>query len=392
MGLLLAAYREPLRYQKRLKGPLAEPFQKILQLAAGKASLEIQSLGSQWKSNPEELRKAAIFYIEQFCLDGKEDPYRILGLSPGADFHKIRAHYHLLMLLFHPDRAEASLSWRDAYAVRVNGAYRRLRNPGGRQAYEVKASKTGKRNLAPTYSYRREQKKRNFLLYLVQRFPRSICYLPQFILGSGIVITVVLMADLYLTRTTEDRAKAPFQAEKKALLQEPSSLEAETIKPEDPSPRSPRESVLSPLKKAETVFKKTQSLRKEASSVEQKRADTPLAAPQPPAEKKPPPKSSPDQALAAKSLPASQNFASDKAFSPVPRAVTQKSRFSSPKREPKAKPSVTVKSSTGKAASSTLSGAAPGQPAKSQCYRRLLRLFSCKHFSSVLSALTKRVI
>jgi hypothetical protein len=141
MDLLLAMYREPLRHQERLKGPLLEPFQHILRLAAGKALPEIESLNFR-KTNPEELRKAALFYIEQACLDGEKDPHRVLGLNPYAEPHNIRLHYHLLMLLFHPDRVEATMSWKDIYATRVNEAYHQ---PQVQQPASLRSGVGGKR-------------------------------------------------------------------------------------------------------------------------------------------------------------------------------------------------------------------------------------------------------
>ncbi|QBQ55980.1 DnaJ domain-containing protein [Nitrosococcus wardiae] len=399
IALLLAAYREPLRYQKQLKGPLPAPFQQVLRLAAGKASPEIRSLEARWKSSPEELRKAAIFYIEQSCLAGEKDPYRILGLNPGADFHKIRAHYHLLMLLFHPDRAEASLSWRDVYAVRVNEAYRQLRQADSRQAYrwEAKTPKAGGKNLAPTYFYRHQQsqrKKKHFLLYLVQRFPRSIRYLPQIILGSGIGITALLMVNLYLARTTEETARVPLQPEKKALPQGLSSGGERAMKGKDlPHPSQEKEAPLSQgdEKGVETALRENPPLSKEANAVEKNSVERSLTVPKTSSEKKKPARSSPDQALAAKSRPVSQNSAPEGRFSSGTGGgrgepqLTAKAQPSSVDRESKLEPLVKTKDSTGegeKAASATLSGAVP-MPEKNhapgtmlpQALQHLLRRF-----------------
>ncbi|ABA57984.1 Heat shock protein DnaJ [Nitrosococcus oceani ATCC 19707] len=328
IGLLLAAYRDPLRYQQRLKGSLPEPFQKVLQLAAGKMPEEIQSLCARWNSNPEELRKAAIFYVEQSCLHDEESPYRILGLNPGADRRKIRAHYHLLMGLLHPDRAEASQSWRDAYVVRVNAAYHKLRWSDGHQAHggETQVAKAKNKNRAPVHS-RQRGPKQNFLLYLVQRFPRSIRYLPHFILGSGMVITLTLMANLYLLHTREDGAKAPLPPEENV-----SSLKIASMKPEEsptrPVPESPPsrwEEEVAPFarqadeEKVKADLKENQPLKKQGDAGPPEAPDPSLAAPQARIEKKPLSILSREQApTAAPSPPDSPSLASDKAFSPGP--------------------------------------------------------------------------
>jgi hypothetical protein len=241
MDLLLAIYREPLCHQERLKGPLLEPFQHILRLAAGKALPEIEFLNSRWKTNPEELRKAAVFYIEQACLDGEKDPYRVLGLNPYAEPHNIRLHYHLLMLLFHPDRVEATMSWRDIYATRVNEAYHQLRRPSSRQAYDRELAAKGKqkKKLIPAYSHSHRQKKNNFSLYLVQKFPIGIRYLPQLILWGGIGITVALVADLYLARAKGEIVRAASQPEKRLSFGGLISLQEAVSKQEDPPSQVP---------------------------------------------------------------------------------------------------------------------------------------------------------
>ena len=245
MDLLLAIYREPLRHQERLKGPLLEPFQHILRLATGKALPEIESLNFR-KTDPEELRKAAVFYIEQACLDGEKDPYRVLGLNPYAESHNIRLHYHFLMLLFHPDRVEATISWRGIYATRVNEAYHQLRRSSSRQVYDRELAAKGKqkKKLIPAYSHSHRQKKNNFLLYLVQKFPVGINYLPQLILWGGIGITVALVVDLYLVRAKGEIVKAASQQEKRLSSRGLTSRQEAVPEQEDLLPQVPMELAL----------------------------------------------------------------------------------------------------------------------------------------------------
>lgn len=272
VGLLLATYREPLRYQERLKGPLPEPFHYVLRLAAGKVMPEIKFLASQWDAHPEELRKAAIFYIEQACLSGENDPYRVLGLNPSAESHSIQIHYHFLMLLFHPDRAEVAMSWREAYATRINDAYRQLRKLDGRQAYEQSSAVKKdllQQNLAPVHSYQSKQKKNNFLLYVVQRFPIGIRYLPQLILWSGIGITVSLVVNLYLAWTRGEMVKVASQPEKKLSSAEFSSQQEVALGQKNSPPRALNGSEL-PLVKAEASLlnKMVEKLAEEPDSGE----------------------------------------------------------------------------------------------------------------------------
>jgi DnaJ domain len=67
------------------------------------------------------------------------DPYRVLGLSKGASFDDIRAAYHNLTKIYHPDRfASVELprevtAYIEAMAKNVNAAFRALRYIGDKQ-------------------------------------------------------------------------------------------------------------------------------------------------------------------------------------------------------------------------------------------------------------------
>ena len=98
VDLALACYRRPLDYQDRLS--LAAPFpagmDRLLWLANGSPEAieaEIRRTGAQ----PQELRNAARFCIQQWCLARGADPWRVLGVEPGASPEQIKDHYRLLM-------------------------------------------------------------------------------------------------------------------------------------------------------------------------------------------------------------------------------------------------------------------------------------------------------
>jgi DnaJ domain len=67
------------------------------------------------------------------------DPYRVLGLTKGATFEEIRAAYHQLTKMYHPDRyASIELprevaAYVNAMAKNVNAAFRALRYIGDKQ-------------------------------------------------------------------------------------------------------------------------------------------------------------------------------------------------------------------------------------------------------------------
>lgn len=67
--------------------------------------------------------------------DGEFDPYRVLGLAPGASWNDIRQAYHLASKIYHPDRfanvelpAEVA-EYLAAMARRINAAFDALEVP-----------------------------------------------------------------------------------------------------------------------------------------------------------------------------------------------------------------------------------------------------------------------
>lgn len=127
VDLALACYRTPLAYQDRLSlaAPLPEDMDRLLWLANGSPEILDEAV-RQSGARPQELRDAARFCIQQWCLARGADPHRVLGVEPGASPERIKEHYRLLMRLFHPDRAAGRESWTDHYASRINEAWTAL--------------------------------------------------------------------------------------------------------------------------------------------------------------------------------------------------------------------------------------------------------------------------
>lgn len=127
VDLALACYRTPLAYQDRLSlaAPLPEGIDRLLWLANGSPEV-LEAAARQTGAQPRELRDAARFCIQQWCLVRGADPHRVLGVEPGAPLKQTREHYRLLMRLFHPDRAAGRETWTDHYASRINEAWTAL--------------------------------------------------------------------------------------------------------------------------------------------------------------------------------------------------------------------------------------------------------------------------
>ncbi|MDS4025648.1 MAG: DnaJ domain-containing protein [Candidatus Contendobacter sp.] len=124
IDLALACYRKPLDCQDRfsLAVPLPEGMDRLLWLANGSPEA-LEAAIRQTSAKPQELRDAARFCIQQWCLARGADPYRVLGVRPDVSPEQIKEHYRLLMRLFHPDRAAGHETWTDHYASRINEAW-----------------------------------------------------------------------------------------------------------------------------------------------------------------------------------------------------------------------------------------------------------------------------
>ena len=127
IDLALACYRRPLDYQDRLSlaAPLPEGMDRLLWLANGSPEI-LDAATHQTGANPQALRDAARFCIQQWCLVRGADPHRVLGVAPGAAPEQIKEHYRLLMRLFHPDRVVGRETWTDHYASQINAAWTAL--------------------------------------------------------------------------------------------------------------------------------------------------------------------------------------------------------------------------------------------------------------------------
>lgn len=124
VALALACYRTPLAYQNRLTlaAPLPKDMDRLLKLASGSQEvldIALISTGAQ----PQELRAAAWFCVQQWCFARGANSYRVLGLEPGASLTQAKMHHRLLMRLLHPDRAAGRETWTEGYAARVNQAW-----------------------------------------------------------------------------------------------------------------------------------------------------------------------------------------------------------------------------------------------------------------------------
>ena len=117
--------------------PLPVGVSEVLRLASGHApSMATATVATGLPS--AALLEACRFFVEQQLLsrECEDDPWRSLGVDPGAEPELIREHRRLLVGLVHPDRGE---DWAAAFSDRVNRAWRQLKTPEGRKAALVSA-------------------------------------------------------------------------------------------------------------------------------------------------------------------------------------------------------------------------------------------------------------
>src|SRR5262245_20414374 len=94
----------------------------VMQIAAG--SPEACQWAAEGTGQPAGvLTDAARFYLQSVLLRDDADPYRVLGLAPGASREMARRHLGCLLQWLHPD---VNTDWDSVYAGRVLKAWREI--------------------------------------------------------------------------------------------------------------------------------------------------------------------------------------------------------------------------------------------------------------------------
>ena len=197
--LALAFHRAPTQHADLLHGraPLPPGVDTLLKLAGGsEPDPDCAAL-----AHPDELRAAALFFIEQVLFRHDANHYRVLGLEPGASPEQVKEHHRLLMRVFHPDRENRADDWKDAFATHINLAYTSLRDPEARRRYDA-ALKPEIRPATPSqHPVRRAahaprpavpQSRHSGLPPIVQR------YLPQWVLAGTALVAFAVVGTVYL--------------------------------------------------------------------------------------------------------------------------------------------------------------------------------------------------
>jgi hypothetical protein len=122
IDLALDLARMPALAKTLEKPPLPADIFDVIQIAAG--SPEACQWAAQETGQPAEvLVDAARFYLQHVLLRDDADPYRVLGLPPGASREAARRHLGCLLQWLHPD---VNTDWDSVYAGRVLKAWRKI--------------------------------------------------------------------------------------------------------------------------------------------------------------------------------------------------------------------------------------------------------------------------
>jgi hypothetical protein len=104
------------------KPPLPSDIFEVMQIAT--ASPEVCQLAARATGQPAPvLVEAARFYLQQVLLRPDADPYRVLGLTPGASRELARCHLRCLLQWLHPD---VNKDLDSVYTERVLKAWREV--------------------------------------------------------------------------------------------------------------------------------------------------------------------------------------------------------------------------------------------------------------------------
>jgi hypothetical protein len=242
--LALAFHRAPTQYADLLHGraPLPAGVDTLLKLAGGsEPDPDCAAL-----AHPDELKAAALFFIEQVLFRHGANHYRVLGLEPGASPEQVKEHHRLLMRVFHPDRENRADDWKDAFATHINLAYTSLRDPEARRRYDA-TLKQAARPATPPHPARRAthaprpavpQSRHGGLPPIVLR------YLPQWVLAGSALVAFAVVGAVYLNNPPAPMVAEENPARLAAPLHEASeapapAAETETAIAAAEKPKSP---------------------------------------------------------------------------------------------------------------------------------------------------------
>lgn len=132
--------------------PLPSDVLTVIRIAA-RSPESLEAAAGSTGRRPEQLREAAVAYLQQVLFTRDGNAYRVLGVGPDAPQELIGQHMRWLMKWLHPDRDRGD--WESAFAERVASAWDDLKSPERRARYDSRMGGTvrpsSRRRHGPTF-------------------------------------------------------------------------------------------------------------------------------------------------------------------------------------------------------------------------------------------------
>lgn len=122
----------------------ADELNALLHWLAGRNNADARAVGDAFAergTSETGARRLAMLYLDSTLFADESDPYRLLGLTPGAGLKAIRARHKQLLQMFHPDRHGEDTAWFTRHAERINRAYAQLKSGQGKTPAEAESNK-----------------------------------------------------------------------------------------------------------------------------------------------------------------------------------------------------------------------------------------------------------
>ena len=123
LDIAMQLYRQPALVHKVRRDGLPPRMLSVIKIAAGSEE-EIETPSEHTQEELQEIREAAIFFLQNCLFQSGGDGYRVLGVRPDAAIGEMLAHKRWLLKWLHPDVNRNK--WEAAYLQRVLTAWEEI--------------------------------------------------------------------------------------------------------------------------------------------------------------------------------------------------------------------------------------------------------------------------
>ena len=120
LDIALQVYRQPALVRQVRSNSLPPRVLSVIKIAAG-SDEDLQLPAVHVPEKTQEIRDAAIFFLQNCLFQSGGGSYRVLGVEPGASVDEIRLHKRWLLKWLHPDLNRNT--WEAVYLQRVLAAW-----------------------------------------------------------------------------------------------------------------------------------------------------------------------------------------------------------------------------------------------------------------------------